>query len=197
MDPLIWVFVAEKHHRFDPSKSFTFQNLSKPLFVQYGTGGVQGFLGYDTVTVSEVAAAWTHPTFPCSYLSPETPRFQWVVHLVGLRIPWVLSAGWLNGCALATLTDSHCVMFPSFLHCLLFLFSELHSSASPSSWCSFPHPGQIWPGSLSLLHECSVYGHASSNSLPCGLFNPRPLLHVRMSLSQQGLSPSCKVTHCL
>lgn len=75
MDPLIWVFVAEKHHRFDPSKSFTFQNLSKPLFVQYGTGGVQGFLGYDTVTVSEVSAAWTRLTFPCSCLPPprDTP----------------------------------------------------------------------------------------------------------------------------
>lgn len=70
-DPLIWVFVAENHHRFDPSKSFTFQNLSKPLFVQYGTGRMQGFLGYDTVTVSEVAMTWTHPSFFCTHFSPR------------------------------------------------------------------------------------------------------------------------------
>lgn len=62
-DPLIWVFVAGNHNRFDPSKSFTFQNLSKPLFVQYGTGSVEGFLAYDTVTVSEVATAWASLMF--------------------------------------------------------------------------------------------------------------------------------------
>lgn len=174
MGSLIWVFVAEKHHRFDPSKSFTFQNLSKPLFVQYGTGRVQGFLGYDTVTVSEVATAWARPTFPCSYLSPKTPWFQWVVHLVRSLGSCPLDGS--MGVELPLI--AFCIMFPSFLHCLLFLFSELHSSASPSSWCSFPHPGQIWPVSLSLLCESSVYGHASSSSLPCGLFDPRPWLHV-------------------
>uniref|UniRef100_A0ABK0LNF3 Chymosin n=1 Tax=Rattus norvegicus TaxID=10116 RepID=A0ABK0LNF3_RAT len=46
--------VCRNHNRFDPSKSFTFQNLSKPLFVQYGTGSVEGFLAYDTVTVSDI-----------------------------------------------------------------------------------------------------------------------------------------------
>ncbi|CAO2599661.1 CYM, partial [Lemmus lemmus] len=60
--------VCRKHHRFDPSKSFTFQNLSKPLFVQYGTGRVQGFLGYDTVTVSDITV--THQTVGLSTQEP-------------------------------------------------------------------------------------------------------------------------------
>ena len=38
--------------------SSTFQNLGKPLSIQYGTGSMQGFLGYDTVTVS---GAWGQP----------------------------------------------------------------------------------------------------------------------------------------
>ncbi|XP_029410537.1 prokineticin-1 isoform X3 [Nannospalax galili] len=45
---------CRSHHRFDSSKSSTFQNLSKPMFVQYGTGSVQGFLGYDTVIISNI-----------------------------------------------------------------------------------------------------------------------------------------------
>lgn len=58
-----WVCVSESHHRFDPAKSSTFQNLNKPLSIQYGTGSMQGFLGLDTVTVS---GAWGQPglTFP-------------------------------------------------------------------------------------------------------------------------------------
>lgn len=50
--PSPWVCVPENHHRFNPSKSSTFQNLDKPLSIQYGTGSIQGFLGYDTVMVS-------------------------------------------------------------------------------------------------------------------------------------------------
>ncbi|XP_051021552.1 chymosin-like [Acomys russatus] len=60
--------VCQTHHRFDPSKSFTFQNLSKPLFVQYGTGRVEGFLGYDTVTVSDIVVS--HQTVGLSTQEP-------------------------------------------------------------------------------------------------------------------------------
>uniref|UniRef100_A0A8C9CFQ7 Peptidase A1 domain-containing protein n=1 Tax=Phocoena sinus TaxID=42100 RepID=A0A8C9CFQ7_PHOSS len=45
---------CQNHHRFDPSMSSTFQNMGKPLSIQYGTGSMQGFLGYDTVTVSNI-----------------------------------------------------------------------------------------------------------------------------------------------
>ncbi|XP_002751243.1 chymosin [Callithrix jacchus] len=45
---------CQNHHRFDPSKSSTFQNMDKSLSIQYGTGSMQGLLGYDTVTVSSI-----------------------------------------------------------------------------------------------------------------------------------------------
>nr|XP_055197093.1 chymosin-like [Nyctereutes procyonoides] len=45
---------CQSHHRFDPAKSSTFQNLNEPLSIQYGTGSMQGFLGLDTVTVSSI-----------------------------------------------------------------------------------------------------------------------------------------------
>uniref|UniRef100_A0A667HH16 Chymosin-like n=1 Tax=Lynx canadensis TaxID=61383 RepID=A0A667HH16_LYNCA len=47
-------YACKIHHRFDPSKSSTFQNLNEPLSIQYGTGSMQGFLGLDTVTVSSI-----------------------------------------------------------------------------------------------------------------------------------------------
>uniref|UniRef100_A0A8C7BW05 Peptidase A1 domain-containing protein n=1 Tax=Neovison vison TaxID=452646 RepID=A0A8C7BW05_NEOVI len=47
-------YACQKHHRFDPAKSSTFQNLNEPLSIQYGTGSMQGFLGLDSVTVSNI-----------------------------------------------------------------------------------------------------------------------------------------------
>ncbi|XP_032737152.1 chymosin-like [Lontra canadensis] len=47
-------YACQSHHRFDPAKSSTFQNLNEPLSIQYGTGSMQGFLGLDTVTVSNI-----------------------------------------------------------------------------------------------------------------------------------------------
>ncbi|XP_004689722.1 PREDICTED: chymosin-like [Condylura cristata] len=45
---------CRNHRRFDPSKSSTFQNMGKPLAIQYSVGSMQGVLGYDTVTVSNI-----------------------------------------------------------------------------------------------------------------------------------------------
>ncbi|XP_072500395.1 chymosin-like [Notamacropus eugenii] len=45
---------CENHHRFSPSKSSTFRSTDEPLFIQYGSGSMEGVLGYDTVTVSSV-----------------------------------------------------------------------------------------------------------------------------------------------
>ncbi|XP_032271776.1 chymosin-like [Halichoerus grypus] len=47
-------YACQNHHRFNPAKSSTFQNLNQPLSIQYGTGSMQGFLGLDTVTVSDI-----------------------------------------------------------------------------------------------------------------------------------------------
>nr|XP_023403305.1 chymosin-like [Loxodonta africana] len=45
---------CQNHHCFNLFKSSTFQNMGQPLTIQYGTGSMQGFLGYDTVTVSDI-----------------------------------------------------------------------------------------------------------------------------------------------
>ncbi|XP_036129290.1 chymosin-like [Molossus molossus] len=45
---------CQNHHRFDPAKSSTFQDMGEPLTIQYGTGSMEGVLGYDTVTVSSI-----------------------------------------------------------------------------------------------------------------------------------------------
>uniref|UniRef100_A0A8B9K129 pepsin A n=1 Tax=Astyanax mexicanus TaxID=7994 RepID=A0A8B9K129_ASTMX len=39
------------HHKFNPSLSSTYQSNNQPLSIQYGTGSMTGFLGYDTVSV--------------------------------------------------------------------------------------------------------------------------------------------------
>ncbi|XP_002928344.1 chymosin [Ailuropoda melanoleuca] len=61
-------YACQSHHRFDPAKSSTFQNLNKPLSIQYGTGSMQGFLGLDTVTVSTIVDS--HQTVGLSTQEP-------------------------------------------------------------------------------------------------------------------------------
>ncbi|XP_002715833.2 chymosin [Oryctolagus cuniculus] len=56
------------HRRFDPTKSSTFQHMHKPLYIQYGTGSMQGVLGYDTVTVAGIVD--THQTVGLSTKEP-------------------------------------------------------------------------------------------------------------------------------
>uniref|UniRef100_A0A7N4NHT3 Peptidase A1 domain-containing protein n=1 Tax=Sarcophilus harrisii TaxID=9305 RepID=A0A7N4NHT3_SARHA len=41
---------CENHHRFSPSESSTFNSTEEPLSIQYGTGSMEGVLGYDTVS---------------------------------------------------------------------------------------------------------------------------------------------------
>nr|XP_020856793.1 chymosin-like [Phascolarctos cinereus] len=45
---------CRNHHRFFPSKSSTFRSTDKPLSIEYGTGSMEGVLGYDTVIVSDI-----------------------------------------------------------------------------------------------------------------------------------------------
>ncbi|XP_036624081.1 chymosin-like [Trichosurus vulpecula] len=45
---------CELHHRFNPSKSSTFRSTEESLSIEYGTGSMEGVLGYDTVTVSDI-----------------------------------------------------------------------------------------------------------------------------------------------
>ncbi|KAM5129876.1 pepsin A-like [Mantella aurantiaca] len=42
------------HHMFNPKQSSTFQATNTPVSIQYGTGSMSGFLGYDTVQVGNL-----------------------------------------------------------------------------------------------------------------------------------------------
>lgn len=44
--------MSENHAKFNAGQSSTFRFTNKPLQIQYGTGSMTGFLGYDTVVVS-------------------------------------------------------------------------------------------------------------------------------------------------
>lgn len=43
--------LLDNHDKFNPSQSSTFRNNGRALTIQYGTGSMTGFLGYDTVMV--------------------------------------------------------------------------------------------------------------------------------------------------
>ncbi|OBS70839.1 hypothetical protein A6R68_00626, partial [Neotoma lepida] len=65
-------------------------NLSKPLCVQYGTGRVQGFLGYDTVTVSDIVVP--HQTVGLSTQEPgEIFNYSPFDGILGLSYPSLAS----------------------------------------------------------------------------------------------------------
>lgn len=48
---------AADHNRFNPSQSSTFRNNGQTYTLYYGSGSLTVFLGYDTVTVSDVLLA--------------------------------------------------------------------------------------------------------------------------------------------
>lgn len=47
----VYLFSLESHDMFNPQQSSTFQSTNESISVQYGTGGMTGYMGYDTVTV--------------------------------------------------------------------------------------------------------------------------------------------------
>uniref|UniRef100_A0A6Q2Z9Q2 pepsin A n=1 Tax=Esox lucius TaxID=8010 RepID=A0A6Q2Z9Q2_ESOLU len=46
---------CENHRRFSPGHSSTFRNAGRSLSIQYGTGSMTGFMGYDTVGVGGIS----------------------------------------------------------------------------------------------------------------------------------------------
>ncbi|XP_067432690.1 pepsin A-like [Thunnus thynnus] len=46
---------CNNHDKFNPSQSSTYRRNGRALRIQYGTGSMTGFLGYDTVTVGGLA----------------------------------------------------------------------------------------------------------------------------------------------
>ncbi|KAK2841104.1 hypothetical protein Q7C36_012683 [Tachysurus vachellii] len=46
---------CQNHNKFNPTQSSTFQTNNQALSIQYGTGSMTGYLGYDTVTVGGIS----------------------------------------------------------------------------------------------------------------------------------------------
>ncbi|XP_055979518.1 chymosin-like [Sorex fumeus] len=81
---------CQNHHRFNPAKSSTFQNMHKPLSIAYGTGSMQGILGYDTVTVSNIVD--THQTVGLSTVEPgDVFTYSEFDGILGLAYPSLAS----------------------------------------------------------------------------------------------------------
>ncbi|XP_062862650.1 gastricsin-like [Trichomycterus rosablanca] len=59
---------CSSHPLFDPSKSSTFSTDNKPFSIKYGTGSVQGFIGYDTITMGQLIV--TNQDFGLSTVEP-------------------------------------------------------------------------------------------------------------------------------
>ncbi|XP_060089280.1 embryonic pepsinogen-like [Heteronotia binoei] len=77
---------CRNHQRFNPSQSSTFQSTQQTISIEYGTGSMEGILGYDTVMVSSLTDA--HQMFA---LSTNEPGFIFVYSkfdgILGLGYP--------------------------------------------------------------------------------------------------------------
>ncbi|XP_032949340.1 chymosin-like [Rhinolophus ferrumequinum] len=81
---------CQNHHRFNPSKSSTFRNLNEPLSIQYGTGSMEGILGTDTVTISNIVDS--HQTVGLSTREPGTVfTYSQFDGILGLAYPSLAS----------------------------------------------------------------------------------------------------------
>nr|XP_017520462.2 chymosin-like isoform X1 [Manis javanica] len=81
---------CQNHHRFDPYKSSTFQNMGKPLSIHYGRGSMRGVMGFDTVTVSSIEDH--HQTVGLSTQEPGNVFFYSVFDgILGLAYPSLAS----------------------------------------------------------------------------------------------------------
>ncbi|KAJ8393542.1 hypothetical protein AAFF_G00060150 [Aldrovandia affinis] len=48
---------CQNHNKFNPQQSSTYQHTSQSLSIQYGTGSMNGYLGYDTVEVGGISVS--------------------------------------------------------------------------------------------------------------------------------------------
>ncbi|GAA6076302.1 pepsin A-like [Tachysurus ichikawai] len=76
---------CNNHARFNPGKSSTFQANNQPLSIQYGTGSMTGFLGYDTVGVGSINVA--HQIFGLSQTEAPFMAHMKADGILGLAYP--------------------------------------------------------------------------------------------------------------
>ncbi|XP_075698966.1 pepsin A-like [Rhinoderma darwinii] len=79
------------HHMFNPQESSTFQATNTPLSIQYGTGSMTGYLGYDTVQVGNIQV--TNQIFGLSETEPGSFLYYSPFDgILGLAFPSLASA---------------------------------------------------------------------------------------------------------
>ncbi|XP_057212710.1 pepsin A-like [Triplophysa rosa] len=79
------------HHTFNPSKSSTFQWGQGNLSIQYGTGSMTGYLGYDTVVVGGIAVS--QQIFGLSETEADFMAQMTADGILGLAFPSISSSG--------------------------------------------------------------------------------------------------------
>ncbi|XP_068614856.1 pepsin A-like [Brachionichthys hirsutus] len=79
------------HDRFNPGTSSTYKNNGSPLSIQYGTGSMTGFLGYDTVTVGGLAVK--NQIFGLSQTEATFMQYMEADGILGLAYPRLSASG--------------------------------------------------------------------------------------------------------
>ncbi|NWX93290.1 PEPA protein, partial [Nothoprocta ornata] len=80
------------HDRFNPADSSTFESTSDSVSIQYGTGSMTGFLGYDTVEVGSITVS--NQIFGLSETEPGDFFYYTPFDgILGLAFPSISSSG--------------------------------------------------------------------------------------------------------
>ncbi|XP_028263659.1 pepsin A-like isoform X1 [Parambassis ranga] len=82
---------CNNHDRFNPTRSSTYRQDGSSLSIQYGTGSMTGFLGYDTVTVGGLAVK--NQIFGLSQSEAAFMQYMRADGILGLAYPRLSASG--------------------------------------------------------------------------------------------------------
>ncbi|KAG5837780.1 hypothetical protein ANANG_G00216320 [Anguilla anguilla] len=81
---------CQNHDKFNPQASSTFQSTNQPLSIQYGTGSMTGYLGYDTVEVGGITVP--NQIFGLSQTEAAFMAYMAADGILGLAYPSISSS---------------------------------------------------------------------------------------------------------
>ncbi|CAL8282594.1 unnamed protein product [Merluccius merluccius] len=82
---------CNNHKKFNPTISSTFRQNGQSLSIQYGTGSMRGYLGYDTVTVGGIAV--NNQIFGLSESEAPFMQYMRADGILGLAYPRLAASG--------------------------------------------------------------------------------------------------------
>ncbi|KAL2087748.1 hypothetical protein ACEWY4_016576 [Coilia grayii] len=82
---------CNNHDKFNPGQSSTFRNTGRSLQIQYGTGSMTGFLGYDTVVVGGISVP--NQIFGLSQTEAPFMAHMTADGILGLAFPRLAASG--------------------------------------------------------------------------------------------------------